>query len=107
MVLGLSVIKAPITWREIEHDPPYWRGPIWININILLVRALKNYSEMDGPYKNICLEMYKELKTNIYDTVYNEWKRTGFIWEQYDDINGKGKGTRAFTGWSALVILLD
>ncbi|KAJ8898308.1 hypothetical protein PR048_003668 [Dryococelus australis] len=34
-----------------EHDPPYWRGPVWININYLAVRALLMYSQMDGPFK--------------------------------------------------------
>ena len=92
--------------RNTEHDPPYWRGPIWININILTIRALKSYSLVDGPNQELAKEIYHQLKTNIYNLVHNQWKETGFIWEQYDDKTGKGKGTRAFTGWSALAVLL-
>ena len=92
--------------RNTEHDPAYWRGPIWVNINILTVRALKHYSFIDGPYQSKCLELYKELKENIYNTVYNEWKRTGFIWEQYDDMTGKVRG-RELSLDGCLVILLD
>ena len=81
---------------------------------MLTVRALKNYgeklTEIYGNENDLAIfakKMYVELKTNIYNTVFKEWKRTGFIWEQYDDVTGRGKGTRAFSGWSALVIMLE
>lgn len=89
-----------------EHDPPYWRGTIWININYLAVRALEYYSHVDGPFQEQAKTLYSELRMNVVNNVLNEFKRTGFIWEQYSDKTGQGKGVHPFTGWSALFILL-
>lgn len=89
-----------------EVDPPYWRGPIWININYLAVRALYHYSHLPGPYQEQAFSLYKELRKNIVDNVLREYRHTKYIWEQYNDVTGKGQGAHPFTGWSALVVLL-
>jgi len=93
-----------------EHDAPYWRGPIWLNINFLAVRALhrvRTSSELtDEKVRTRADRIYRTLRTNLINNVMGEYRRTGYIWEQYDDKTGQGKGCKPFTGWSALVVLL-
>ena len=92
--------------RNTEHDPPYWRGPIWINMNYLAVRALQHYSNVKGPYQDLAKEIYKELRTNLINNIFANYKNTGYIYEQYNDKTGLGQGCYPFTGWSALVTLI-
>lgn len=92
--------------RNTEHDAPYWRGPIWININYLAVRALHHYSNADGPYREKAATLYEELRTNIINNVYRQYVETGYVWEQYNDSTGRGQGSHPFTGWSALTVLM-
>ncbi|XP_062503507.1 mannosyl-oligosaccharide glucosidase-like [Corticium candelabrum] len=92
-------------WNN-EHDPPYWRGSIWMNMNYLAVRALHYYGHVDGPYQSKALKLYQELRKNIIENVYLEHVRTGYVWESYNDGSGRGQGTHPFTGWSSLVVLM-
>ena len=48
--------------------------------------------------------MYRKLRKNLVDTVYNSWKETGFAWEQYSPETGQGQRTPHFTGWTSLVV---
>eukprot|EP00058_Branchiostoma_floridae_P022669 XP_002608159.1 hypothetical protein BRAFLDRAFT_125874 [Branchiostoma floridae] len=89
-----------------EHDPPYWRGQIWINMNFLAVRALHHYSNIKGPYQSQAADTYKELRRSLIHNLYVEYERSGFIWENYSDVNGHGKGCHPFTGWSSLIVLI-
>ena len=95
--------------KNTEHDAPYWRGPIWININFLVVRALYNLKQdtrADDAVAAKAQRIYDKLRNGIIENVINEYYRTGYVWEQYDDKTGHGKGCKPFTGWSALVVLM-
>eukprot|EP00794_Sanderia_malayensis_P005748 gene5748-6451_t len=92
--------------RNTEHDPPYWRGPIWMNMNYLAVSALHHYANVEGPNRALSGEIYTQLRRNLISNVHNNYIQTGYIWEQYNDVTGKGQGCYPFTGWSALVTLI-
>ncbi|XP_022094370.1 mannosyl-oligosaccharide glucosidase-like [Acanthaster planci] len=89
-----------------EHDPPYWRGAIWINMNFLAVRSLYHYASTSGPYQDMARDLYTQLRQNLVSNIIKEYERSGYIWENYNDSTGKGQGSHPFTGWSALVVLM-
>ncbi|KAM6132367.1 mannosyl-oligosaccharide glucosidase [Pterocles gutturalis] len=92
--------------RNTQHDPPYWRGPVWVNINYLALRALHGYARAEGPQRARAAELYQELRHNLLSNVYQQHAESGFLWEQYSDRTGRGQGCRPFAGWSALVVLV-
>ncbi|CAK9144298.1 unnamed protein product [Ilex paraguariensis] len=92
--------------RNTEHDPPYWRGPIWMNMNYLILSSLHHYSKEDGPYRERAEAIYNDLRSNLIRNVVRNYHQTGYLWEQYDQKKGKGKGARLFTGWTSLVLLI-
>ncbi|KAG8041178.1 hypothetical protein G9C98_002166 [Cotesia typhae] len=89
-----------------EHDAPYWRGPIWINLNYLTLRALNWYAETPGPYAGKAKKIYKDLRENLIKNMLVQYKKTGFIWENYGDVYGEGKGSHPFNGWSSLIVMI-
>ncbi|XP_015894405.1 mannosyl-oligosaccharide glucosidase GCS1 isoform X2 [Ziziphus jujuba] len=103
---SLSKTSSLYMKRNTEHDAPYWRGPIWMNMNYMILSALHHYSKEDGPYRERAKTIYDDLRTNLIRNVVRNYNRTGFLWEQYDQKNGKGKGQRVFTGWTSLVLLI-
>ncbi|KAM4809599.1 mannosyl-oligosaccharide glucosidase [Rhinophrynus dorsalis] len=103
---SLSKSSPMYLQRNTEHDAPYWRGPIWINMNYLAVRALYLYGQREGPYQERAAGLYRELRQNLLANLYRQYKETGFLWEQYNDVTGRGQGSFPFTGWSALALLI-
>lgn len=82
----------------------YWRSPVWMNMNFLIVDNLLRIAQASGPHKAQATKLYTELRKNLVDTVYESWKDTGFAWEQYNPETGAGQRTQHFTGWTSLVV---
>lgn len=97
--------------RDDEYfgkDENYWRGPIWMNINYLVLEALKFYYpevvSKDKKALTPAKKLYQALKQNLIDTVFHNWKKTGYCYEQFNPNTGKGQGIEHFTGWTALIV---
>lgn len=94
---------------KFHKDEDYWRGHIWININYLVLEALYHYGsqeDVDFQIRKSANETYVSLRENLVTNIYNEYTRTGYAWEQYNEENGNGQRTRHFLGWTSLVILM-
>ncbi|KAF9452232.1 glycoside hydrolase family 63 protein [Macrolepiota fuliginosa MF-IS2] len=92
---------------EFGQGENYWKGPIWIQMNYLALRALHNtYATQEGPYQQKAKEIYNELRKNVVNNVVKEHDRTGYVWEQYDAVTGEGKRSHPFTGWTSLTALI-
>ncbi|GLJ14104.1 hypothetical protein SUGI_0226180 [Cryptomeria japonica] len=104
---SLATTSSLYMKRNTEHDPPYWRGPVWINTNYLILSALHHYAQESGPYKTRAAEVYTELRQNLIENIVFHYFRSGYFWEQYDNTAaGKGKGAHPFTGWTSLIALI-
>ncbi|KAF9423627.1 Processing alpha glucosidase I, partial [Podila epigama] len=84
----------------------YWKGPIWININYLAVNSLRANYLGKGPHQEKAKKVYNELRNNLINNIYKEYERTGYVWEQYNDVTGHGQRSHPFTGWTSMVVKL-
>ncbi|KAI9360766.1 glycoside hydrolase [Zopfochytrium polystomum] len=104
---------TPFGLRSLSRSDPfhgtaenYWRGPVWINVNFLVLRYLDHLRKTPGAYAKDAADVYQKLRANVVGNVYKEYKRTGFVWEQYSGETGEGRRSHPFTGWTALVTLI-
>lgn len=94
---------------KFHKGEDYWRGHIWININYLTLESLYYYGsqqDVDPEVRKLANKTYIQLRQNVVSNVFNEYKRTGYAWEQYNEETGSGQRTRHFLGWTSLVILM-
>ena len=68
----------------------YWRGPVWVNINWLLMRGLQRYG-------------YEEQAQHLRETIFSLCRDQGF-YEYYDPTTGLGHGSDLFS-WTAALLL--
>jgi glycogen debranching enzyme len=73
----------------------YWRGPVWINIDWLLMRGLERYE-------------FREQAQRLRRAIVGLVQKTGF-YEYFDPLSGRGHGSDFFSWTAALLldVLLD
>jgi len=104
---SLATTSSLYMKRNTEHDAPYWRGPVWMNMNYLVLSALDRCSKAEGQHSSRCSEIYTQLRANLIRNVVKRYHESGYLWEQYDNAyKGKGKGSHPFTGWTSLILLI-
>lgn len=85
----------------------YWRGPIWVHMSYLTLRALRNkYATTSGPHQAQANEIYDQLRDNVVRNTFDEYQRTGYVYEQYNPKDGRGQRGYPFTGWTSTVALM-
>lgn len=87
----------------------YWTGPIWININYMVLAALHTHyipHTRDLQLKQEITLFYQRLREALITNMSQQFKRTGFVWEQYNQDTGAGQRSHPFTGWSSLIVLI-
>ncbi|KAK3061060.1 hypothetical protein LTS18_007109, partial [Coniosporium uncinatum] len=82
----------------------YWRSPVWMNMNYLIVARLLELAQTPNPNQQRAIKLYTDLRKNLVDTVFKSWRETGFAWEQYNPETGQGQRTQHFTGWTSMIV---
>ncbi|BBN11838.1 mannosyl-oligosaccharide glucosidase [Marchantia polymorpha subsp. ruderalis] len=104
---SLATTSSVFMKHNTEHDAPYWRGPVWMNMNYLILSALYKYSQEEGHYKKTAALLYPQLRDNLIRNVVKQYHESGYLWENYDlKSKGKGQGSHPFSGWTSLILLI-
>lgn len=102
-----SLSKSDANYKTGED---YWKSPIWININYLILDNLKYYKQRSPNMpKHLQMKLndtYSQLRMNLVNNVFKQWQTTGFVWEQYNDETGKSQGAKNFLGWTSTILLI-
>ena len=104
-----------VSKRDEEYIPGtgYWRGPVWVSVNYLVLRGLHLYYEdnsidISGTNDKISStkDLYKELRRNHLKVVYDNWAPQHLFYENFNDVTGRGQYSHPFSGWTTLVLLI-
>lgn len=76
---------------------------------LLYLHTVRYYAKQPDAPQLVTLkaeQLEKRLTAALVNTVLGELKRTGYLWEQYDDQTGAGQRAHPFSGWTALISLI-
>ena len=111
---GLRALSAsdPLYCIEETCEPPetatdYWRSSIWATHNFLAAAALRYYARQPGPFASRADDLAAKIESAYVGNVVAQYEAGGFLYEHYSSSNGRGRGTRPFTGFTALFVLMS
>ena len=82
-----------VSLSDQSFDPEcYWRGPVWINLQWMIVEGLIRNEKFD-----LAADLAERARALVEDQGY---------WEYYDPFTGKGLGAPHFS-WSTLADIMD
>ena len=87
-LFGITTTPTSSKWFLPKN---YWRGPVWVNMNWLIIKGLQNY----GYY-----EEARELKSQTLKLI----SQSGVCAEYYSAIDGSPAGSQQFSWTAALAI---
>lgn len=71
-----TVLRIWVSESERGGDLPTTAGPIWINMNYLILSSLHNYyASRPGPYQERAKAIYEELRAQIIGNMYKVCSR--------------------------------
>jgi hypothetical protein len=107
---GLRGLSARDELYSPNHG--YWRGPVWVSVNYLVLRGLNKWyldyvpeQPLSSKIRDV-KELYTAIRKNLLTAVYKSWEVEHLFYENWNDISGKGQFSHPFTGWTTLVLLI-
>ncbi len=65
------------------------------------------FPQVPGRNQEQARQLYAALRDSILSNVGRQYQLTGYLWENYKDDTGNGQGSHPFTGWTALLVLME
>lgn len=104
-----ETIWSPYGIRSLSKKDEYfhkgsnlWRGNIWINLNYMVLRALKTHYWN----KTRVPEYYKSIRNNLIENTCGIYNQTNYFFQNYDSLTGEGTSYHPFNGWTSLISLI-
>jgi len=97
-----GILSLAFNDTKFQGNSDYWTGPIWVNFQYLLLRAIHKYYPNNGQGEIVAKSLWPDFVGNML----KDFNDTGYIWEHYNWTTKNGEGNHPFTGWSTLITLI-
>ncbi len=89
-----SVARSHPAFNPKDSKTVLWRGPVWVNANWFLIRALEKHG-----YDGIAAQLVSRTKALI--------AKNDALYEFYNPLTGAGEGQKFFSGTALVLDLID